>query len=74
MDGDEQFPAIMEYNPYRRIKKPVPDYRDEYPPVVPFLAERGYVIVQFDVRGTGKVNGKYYFEKSWSVSVPRELS
>ena len=48
-----EFPAIMEYNPYRRLRKPLADYRDEYPPVVPYLAEHGYAIVQFDVRGTG---------------------
>ena len=52
-DAEGRFPAILEYNPYRRIRKPLPNYRDEYPPVVPYLAERGYVIVQYDVRGTG---------------------
>ena len=56
-DAEGRFPAILEYNPYRRIKKPLADYREEYPPVVPYLAERGYVIVQFDVRGTGNSSG-----------------
>ena len=56
-DAEGQFPAIMEYNPYRRIAKPLPDLHDEYPPSVPYLAERGYVIVQFDVRGTGNSGG-----------------
>ena len=51
--ADGVFPAVMEYNAYRRLAGPLPDYRDEYPPVVPFLAERGYAVVQFDVRGTG---------------------
>jgi hypothetical protein len=51
------FPAIMEYNPYRRLRKPLPDYRDEYPPAVPYLAAHGYAIVQFDVRGTGNSGG-----------------
>ena len=56
-DAEGRFPAIMEYNPYRRIRKPLADYREEYPPVVPYLAERGYVIAQFDVRGTGNSSG-----------------
>ena len=56
-DADGRFPAIMEYNPSRRIRKPLADYREEYPPVVPYLAERGYVIAQFDVRGTGNSSG-----------------
>ena len=56
-DADGVFPAIMEYNPYRRLRKPLTDYRDEYPPVVPYLAEHGYAIVQFDVRGTGNSGG-----------------
>ena len=51
------FPAIMEYNPYRRQMKPRPDYRDEYPPAIPYLAERGYAMVQFDARGTGNSSG-----------------
>ena len=56
-DASGAFPAIMEYNPYRRIGKPLPRPHDEYPPSVPYLAERGYVIVQFDVRGTGNSGG-----------------
>ncbi len=56
-DNAGSFPAIMEYNPYRRLRKPLPDYRDEYPPAVPYLAEQGYAIVQFDVRGTGNSGG-----------------
>ena len=61
-DAEGQFPAIMEYNPYRRIRKPTPDYRDAYPPVTGYLAERGYVIVQYDVRGTGNSGG-------WSTDI-----
>ena len=30
-DYASPFPAIMEYNPYRRIRAPLSDYRDEYP-------------------------------------------
>lgn len=56
-DAEGKFPCIMEYNPYRRIKKPLADYHDEYPPVIPYLAERGYIVVQFDVRGTGNSGG-----------------
>ena len=56
-DAEGRFPGIMEYNPYRRIKKALSDYREEYPPAVPYLAERGYVVVQFDVRGTGNSGG-----------------
>ena len=55
--ADGKFPAILEYNPYRRIRKALPNYRDEYPPVVPYLAERGYAVVQYDVRGTGNSGG-----------------
>ena len=29
----------MKYNPYRRLRKPLPDYRNEYPAVVPYLAD-----------------------------------
>ncbi|MER8524454.1 CocE/NonD family hydrolase [Mesorhizobium sp. M1076] len=56
-DAPGRFPAVLEYNPYRRLAGAVPDYRDEYPPVVPYLAERGYVVVQYDVRGTGSSSG-----------------
>lgn len=56
-DASGRFPAVMEYHPYRRLAAALPDYRDEYPPVVPYLAERGYVIVQYDVRGTGSSSG-----------------
>ncbi len=56
-DSEGRFPALVEYNPYRRIQQPLRDPHDEYPPVVPYLAERGYVIVQYDVRGTGNSAG-----------------
>lgn len=56
-DAQGRFPGIMEYSPYRRVKPPLPDYRDEYPPAVSYLAERGYVVVQYDVRGTGNSGG-----------------
>lgn len=53
---DGRFPAIMEYNPYRRLTAPDPAQAG-YPPVVPFLAAHGYVVVQYDVRGTGSSSG-----------------
>jgi len=56
-DVPGQFPGVMEYHPYRRLGAAMPDYHDEYPPVVPYLAERGYAVVQFDVRGTGSSSG-----------------
>ncbi len=56
-DAPGRFPGVMEYHPYRRLGAALPDYRDEYPPVVPYLAERGYAVVQFDVRGTGSSSG-----------------
>jgi predicted acyl esterase len=56
-DVPGRFPGVMEYHPYRRLGAALPDYRDEYPPVVPYLAERGYAVVQFDVRGTGSSSG-----------------
>jgi predicted acyl esterase len=56
-DALGRFPGVMEYHPYRRLGAALPDYRDEYPPVVPYLAERGYAVVQFDVRGTGSSSG-----------------
>jgi predicted acyl esterase len=56
-DATGRFPGVMEYHPYRRLGATSADYRDEYPPVVPFLAERGYAVVQFDVRGTGSSSG-----------------
>jgi putative CocE/NonD family hydrolase len=50
---DGRFPAVLEYNPYRRL-----DYtQPSFPPAVSYLAEHGYVVVQFDVRGTGSSSG-----------------
>jgi uncharacterized protein len=56
-DAPGRFPGVMEYHPYRRLAAALPDYRDEYPPVVPYLAEHGYAVVQYDVRGTGSSAG-----------------
>ena len=56
-DAPGKFPGVMEYHPYRRLAAALPDWRDEYPPVVPYLAEHGYAVVQYDVRGTGSSSG-----------------
>jgi hypothetical protein len=56
-DAEGKFPALVEYNPYRRLSKPLTDHEDEYPPVALYLAARGYVVVQYDVRGTGNSGG-----------------
>jgi hypothetical protein len=56
-DAPGRFPGVMEYHPYRRLAAALPDYRDEYPPVVPYLAGHGYAVVQYDVRGTGSSAG-----------------
>ena len=56
-DAEGRFPAVMMYHPYRGVREPLPDYRDERPMLVPYLAERGYAIVQYDVRGTGNSGG-----------------
>ena len=56
-DAPGRYPGVMEYHPYRRLAAALPDYRDEYPPVVPYLAEHGYAVVQYDVRGTGSSAG-----------------
>ena len=53
-DTPGKFPAILEYNPYRRLRAPPAGSHDGYPLVVPYLVERGYVVVQYDVRGTGR--------------------
>lgn len=51
--AEGKFPAVLEYNPYRRLDHASPCF----PPAVPYLAERGYAVVQFDVRGTGSSSG-----------------
>ena len=56
-DAEGRFPAVMMYHPYRGVREPLADYRDERPMFVPYLAERGYAIVQYDVRGTGNSGG-----------------
>ena len=56
-DAEGKFPAVMLYYPYRALRKPKPDYREEEPSFYPYLAERGYAIVQYDVRGTGNSGG-----------------
>jgi putative CocE/NonD family hydrolase len=43
------YPAVIEFTPYRKSRQP--PYRFRY------LAERGYVLLQVDVRGTGNSEG-----------------
>ncbi len=64
-DVQGKFPAVMIYYPYRMYG---PTENDDNSPenlAVPYLAERGYAIVQFDVRGTGNSAG-------WSKDVYSE--
>ena len=49
-DDDERFPALLNYSPYRETEG---DQLGRYG----YFAERGYVGVQFDVRGTGTSEG-----------------
>ncbi len=60
-DAPGRFPAVMSYNPYRTLTAVKPDYSEtEYnhrwggPS---YLAERGYAVTYFDVRGTGNSGG-----------------
>ncbi len=61
-DAEGRFPAIMSYNPYRRltvIKSSTPSER-EYNHSrhgSSFFAARGYAAIDFDVRGTGNSGG-----------------
>ena len=60
-DAEGKFPAIMSYNPYRRLTtlKPAFSERDyaNGPHASNYFAERGYVMVDYDVRGTGNSGG-----------------
>jgi len=53
-DAEGKFPAIVEYNPYRKDDAPYTREmrRDEY-----YFAEKGYVMLRVDVRGTGSSEG-----------------
>jgi putative CocE/NonD family hydrolase len=60
-DGEGKFPAIMSYNPYRRPGTiAAASVESEYTQNVhgpSYFAERGYVSVDYDVRGTGNSGG-----------------
>lgn len=60
-DADGKFPAIMGYNPYRRLTsiKAEPSEHDYSHGIhgASYFAERGYVVVDYDVRGTGNSAG-----------------
>ena len=50
-DQDGRFPAILEYLPYRKDDVSQPDGTHHY------FAERGFIGVRLDVRGTGGSDG-----------------
>ena len=61
-DAEGRFPAIMSYSPYRllmRLKSSVPSEReyDHYLHGSSYFAERGYAVIDYDVRGTGNSAG-----------------
>jgi putative CocE/NonD family hydrolase len=60
-DVEGKFPAIMSYNPYRRLstmKMAYSEARFEHNlHASSYFAERGYVMVDYDVRGTGNSGG-----------------
>ena len=58
-DGEGRFPGVMMYYPYRFLRKAPPDDPGEPWPVQPtlYLAQRGYAVVQYEVRGTGNSSG-----------------
>lgn len=60
-DVDGKFPAIMGYNPYRSIERLEAAASDleysNFANAPHYLAERGYIVVNYDVRGTGSSGG-----------------
>ena len=57
-DAEGRFPGVMMYYPYRFLRKAPPDDPGEPWPIrFLYLAERGYAIVQYEVRGTGNSGG-----------------
>ena len=56
-DLDGKYPAVMIYYPYRFYGPTSEDDESGEKLAVPYLAERGYAIVQYDVRGTGNSGG-----------------
>lgn len=53
-DADGRFPAIVDHNPYRKDDAP---YTKEMRWPEYYFAERGYVMVRADIRGTGASEG-----------------
>src|SRR5262245_53770684 len=51
-DADGKFPVLVEYNPYRKD-----DVTRARLGIFHYLAERGFIGVQLDVRGTGASEG-----------------
>jgi putative CocE/NonD family hydrolase len=52
--GDEKFPVLFEFLPYRKDDS---FYLRDYP-LYSYFARRGYVAVKVDIRGTGSSEGK----------------
>ena len=52
-EEDEQFPVLLEMNPYRKDDM---SYMWDYP-IGAYFARRGYVVARVDVRGTGSSEG-----------------
>src|SRR5437764_1688136 len=50
--GEGPFPVVLEYIPYRKDDNTVPSHGLHY-----YFAQRGYVGVRLDVRGTGASEG-----------------
>ena len=56
-DAEGEFPGVMSYSPYRRVTPVKTDYSEEGRKYASYLAERGYAMVDYDVRGTGNSGG-----------------
>lgn len=60
-DAEGRFPAVMSYNPYRSLTSLKVSYSDDdYSNSLDapaYLAKRGYISVNYDVRGTGASGG-----------------
>jgi hypothetical protein len=60
-DAEGRFPAIMGYTPYRRLMEikdsPVEREYSHGSDGASYFAQRGYAVLEFDVRGTGNSGG-----------------
>lgn len=51
-EGNEKFPVLLEYLPYRKD-----EHRKLRYPVFSYFVQRGYVVARVDIRGTGRSEG-----------------